>query len=480
MAGFQSLGINLRLKRFARPFKLQPTSGARPFFSFRPRDSAKKTKSGLIRICPDWFYTSSDVFGKDISTKLLYGMDPDGKSQNFILCNTFFDHIPNIQIREYQQDSRLNQVFSLLGNLVDGFQAGKSEDEKSNALFSLIGLAWKIFQKIITDPSQIIDGLKKSLVTNRNFKINESAFTEKYTISLIKFPHVFYYQLLKSETLAYYTLPYNGSIVQSANGDVGWNNGHKGGIQGGDGMLGGLANFIGVKQMNVTTTPTWDGVENSESTQIEFTLDLFNDSIEAACQNFVFINTILPAAMYTQYHIFQQSPSLFDIKVDGLGRFFMCTGNFKVEFKGVARTPSEIVFNELATKYLDKKYTMSAADLRQTGIVKIPDAYHVTLTFKSLLPNNFNNFIYSVCCSDSMTSLGVLPSLWSNVEKNMMEVFGNLKKEAINDVKEEVAKKQSNGKMTAAQYEANNYDLVKNQKGELEYKITEIEVDDVL
>ena len=48
-------------------------------------------------------------------------------------------------------------------------------------------------------------------------------------------------------------------------------------------MLGGIANFIGVKQLNVTTTPTWDGVDNAESTSIECTVDLFNDSVEAAC-----------------------------------------------------------------------------------------------------------------------------------------------------------------------------------------------------
>ena len=70
---------------------------------------------------------------------------------------------------------------------------------------------------------------------------------------------------------------------------------------------------------------------------------------------------------------------MFDIKVDGLGRYFMCSGSMKVEYKGVLRTPSSAVIKNLATKYKNKIYTFSEDYLRKSGLVKIPDSYQITL-----------------------------------------------------------------------------------------------------
>ena len=474
MPGFQSLGIDRKLKKTFIPFAPSKKTGEPYVFSFKKG----KDGDGYIKVCPNWFYNSADVFNDDISTKLLYGMTGDGKPSKKILRNTFFDHIPTIQFREYQQDSRLNQVFSLLGNLVNGFNDGSSDDKGGMTIgdgaiqISGIQLAWKIFQKVIDNPGRLIDKLKESLKPNRTFSINKGKMNENQFTSVVNFPHVFYYQLLATTTLNYYTLPHSGTRIRDANGETGWNSGHKGGIQGGDGMLGGIANFIGVKQLNVTTTPTWDGVDNAESTSIECTVDLFNDSVEAACQNFIFVNTILPAAMYTQYHIFQQSPSLFDVKVDGLGRFFMCTGNFKVEFKGVLRTPSQEVIKTLVTKHLKPEYSIDESILRKTGIAKIPDVYHVSLTFKSLLPNNFNNFIYSVACGESIETIKDSDSLWSAIGDNLQQALSDIKDEVKSDEEEKLNKALSDSGMggSVSEVEANGGKVERDGDG---YKVTQ-------
>lgn len=77
----------------------------------------------------------------------------------------------------------------------------------------------------------------------------------------------------------------------------------------------------------------------------------------------------------------------------------MCSGSIKVEYKGVLRTPSASVINRLVSKYKNPIYDFTADYLRKSGLVKIPDSYAVTLTFKSLLPNSFNNYIYSNCAN---------------------------------------------------------------------------------
>ena len=66
---------------------------------------------------------------------------------------------------------------------------------------------------------------------------------------------------------------------------------------------------------------------------------------------------------------------MFDIKVDGLGRYFMCSGSVKVEYKGVLRTPSPTVIKNLATKYANPIYKFDENYLRISGLVKIPDSY---------------------------------------------------------------------------------------------------------
>ena len=70
---------------------------------------------------------------------------------------------------------------------------------------------------------------------------------------------------------------------------------------------------------------------------------------------------------------------MFDVKVDGLGRYFMCSGSVKVEYKGVLRTPSSTVIKTLVAKYRNPIYNFSEDYLRKSGLVKIPDSYQITL-----------------------------------------------------------------------------------------------------
>jgi len=57
--------------------------------------------------------------------KLIYGMDfRTGGMLNkggVKLKDHILNHIPSISIREYQQDSKLNMLFSLIGGIKDGF-----------------------------------------------------------------------------------------------------------------------------------------------------------------------------------------------------------------------------------------------------------------------------------------------------------------------------------------------------------------------
>lgn len=411
----ESLKIPLNLKNAYRPFVLDPNNkmmkvnenaaavGGKPqVFSFK--------KDPSLGILPNSWNVNS-ALKSDISMSLIYGMNSTGKmiaGGPISLKDHLLQHIPMVQIREYQQDSKLNQVFSLFGSLKEGFdkgsEAASSGSSVGDALAGLKTTAekwWKTFKWIVVNPDIFVKKLLGGMELSREMTITES--DDKSYLSIVKVPHILYYQMISSLSLNIFELPFSGEFVREASGHGGWNTGRgiKGIGGGGNGIFSKFISYFG-DNIKVSMTPTWDGAADEEGTTIEFTVNLFNDSVDAACVNFVFVNTLLPSMMFTQYHIFQQSPSLFDIKVDGLGRYFMCSGSIKVEYKGVLRTPSPTVIKNLATKYANPIYKFDENYLRKSGLVKIPDSYQVTLQFKSLLPNSFNNYIYSNCANNEI------------------------------------------------------------------------------
>lgn len=449
----ESLKIPLNLKSAYRPFVLDPNSdlctiqenaagakGPPQVFTYR--------RHPWIGILPSsWgngLGTLNTAINNDISMKLIYGMDASGKVSNkSVGLGHLLQHIPMVQIREYQQDSKLNQLFSLLGGIKEGFDAGSGAATSGNSLSDTLSSLgnnakkwWKTFKWIILNPDTFVKELIGPLETNFPMMCNKN--DPKTYMSVIQVPNILYYRMISSLTLNIFELPFSGEFVREANGHGGWASKKFGDFKGlGNtgifSLLDKALDFVG-SNIKVSMTPTWDGAAEEEGTTIEFTVNLFNDSINSACVNFILVNTLLPGMMFSQYHIFQMSPSLFDIKVDGLGRYFMCSGSVKVEYKGVLRTPSPKIIENLATKYKNPMYSFDANYLRESGMVKIPDVYQITLQFKSLLPNSFNNYIYQHCANKPITKKDPIyqDSLYSQLSSQFKatidEISGKLEK----------------------------------------------------
>ena len=112
--------------------------------------------------------------------------------------------------------------------------------------------------------------------------------------------------------------------------------------------------------------------------------------------NFIFINTIVPNNMWIQYGLFQHSSHIYDIKIDGHKRLFACAGNVKVSYKGVLRSPTALWIDNLVQKYGTKSIDNDKfrENIKNNDLIKIPDIYEVELQFKSMLPQNFNTYLY--------------------------------------------------------------------------------------
>jgi len=146
---------------------------------------------------------------------------------------------------------------------------------------------------------------------------------------------------------------------------------------------------------------------------VQIKLDLFNDTAEAAMMNFIFVNTIVPNNLWIQYGMFQHSSHLYDIKIEGYNRLFACAGTFNVKSKGVLRNPPPGWVDTLCAKYGnggrggkdsggDIKVKELAAAIKANNLIKIPDIYEVEMTFSSLLPLNFNNYIFTYSNNNRM------------------------------------------------------------------------------
>ena len=410
-------------------------------FSFKPSSfdstgGASSEKSGFLRVLPGAFYhenstgkTTYSKSGKDLSYKLLYTM---GNSYDYtensssVSGKAFLNNSPSITIREYLQDSKLNQIVNLFQSLFTGMKDAENVDLNNYA-----NNLWEKLKTLVSQFPEILRNTYKAAKINTHINIDDSSDQTEYAL---KIPYVLYYMLLSSTTTNVYTLPYNGKLMYQSDGKIGWNtdNGINGTSTAGNSMLGTIYNYV-FGNIKVNTTPTWTPKDGNQPTTIEFTFDLYNDTLDGAIKNFIFINTIIPHNMFLQYHIYQHAPDLYDVRINGINRLFMCAADFKVEQVGVLRKPHPKFFKRLAEKHKNKKFPLDAESLFNEDYIRVPDIYRVTAKFESLLPNSFNNYIYQYYCNshipttikgNQLRNVGVLDTFYDELQKQV-EAFLN-------------------------------------------------------
>ena len=382
------------------------------FFSYC---KMQKGNIGTIHIAPQSVYDTALDANKDISYELLYS-GQNQYVQRRITIQTLLDSIPSIQIREYLQDAKLNMVFDLFQQFGNGWTDGTTSGEKAkeenenskqplSAVLSGIGLrVWNFIKAVTKDFDKImLDAASNQIKNITTFYINSEDNSSIRTKSVLNFPYMLYYRLMSTTTTNIYEVPYNGQIMYESQGG-GFSKGGLGGLTtDGKSIFGQFVNWFG-KNIRINTTPTWDGPQDTP-TKVEIDFSLYNDTIDAAIMNFIFVNTIVPNNKWIQYGIFQHAPCLYDVKINGINRLFMCQGDFKVESKGVLRKPSLILIKELVKEHLNPRSSLKAENIIDNDLIRIPDIYDVHLTFTSLLPNNFNNFLFANYANQTIETL---------------------------------------------------------------------------
>lgn len=524
------LNIPKNVKQYFLPFVLDPNNpinstliqdeenngGTTQVFSFKPstlytnRLTPFEPAAGFIRIAPSSYYAKMHSLNKDISYQTLYKyqkdqskiIDPSSVSVIETLNNT-----PSIIIREYLQNSKLDMVVDFLKNsfqmLTTGWQHGKELAEKLKAYDNkadALKYAFKAFnfqEKLINEIQAILGEISIEPPFPMQYYA-DSDYPEVYN-AIIKFPYALYYNIIATTSTNIYEIPFSGKTIYASQGG-GFSKSAAFGLDTkGDSLLGTAINWFG-KNIRMNINPTWDGPQDTPTKfDIEFTL--YNDDIDSAIKNFIFVNTIVPGNKWLQYHIFQHAPNLYDIRINGIDRLFMCQGDFTVDYAGQLRKPSYKLLNELCHRYANtredeavnslfgeynyqtnsqyaEQYNFAIAN--NVDSIRIPDQYNIKMTFTSLLPNNFNNFLYSYWYNDPIKKMGKnceKPLTQKSVAGEFLEKSGEAVKKLAEDFSENFDQYAIEGLSNATEeIEPDEEDV--DDSNDISYEWTETESDE--
>ncbi len=389
-------------------------AGAPPqFFSFKENSKGQgEAGFALLNICPSSF---KQFMQSDIGYRLLYDYKKrQGITKESINANSVFDCLPSLQIREYAIDSELDQLINLFRDLVNIFNPG-DKNAPNNSVKADSAKEQPTQEKGVSESKSTADKIKtiwekiKNAVQGNALydmtcqNANLGKYVDNYKSSaefnkVLRFPFAVYYRLLSCVTTNAYEVPIHPDVIMQSQSE-GFEADSYGVSFPGQGAIGSIP-IIGkvisrvMNTISISTTPIWDPSKTSKdgpTTTCKF--KLFNDTVEAALMNFIFVNTIGPNNMWYNYSIFKRAPALYDIKIEGVYRYFMCTATVNVKPAGPVRKIPMAAWRQLQWKYWGREW-MDNNDMIGNQLVAIPDIYDVELQFKSMLPNNFNNFLY--------------------------------------------------------------------------------------
>lgn len=280
---------------------------------------------------------------------------------------------------------------------------------------------------------------------------------------MLTFPYTLYYRLQSCVTTNVYELPCKtgDDVLYSSDGVKGWTGGSNS-IGIGNSfvskipIIGGILNNI-LGNVQINFMPWWNAQAGAQTPPPEVGIKfyLFNDTADAAMTNFIFVNTLLPNNRWVQYNMFQHSPCLYDVKIEGYNRLFACAATTSVKSIGVLRSPPPVWIDTLCSKHANgggKKdgsvNSATLAELAKTArLIKVPDVYEVEMKFTSLLPQNFNNYLFTYSQNNTMETEYASGSIYQ--EGAFATVIKAATTDFISDMKEYIQNMDSATSQTA-------------------------------
>lgn len=192
---------------------------------------------------------------------------------------------------------------------------------------------------------------------------------------------------------------------------------------------------------------TWapNKIFNSSMTPVNYSFNIFNDTIEHALLNLAFIFSFGATTQAVTDICTIRPPYLFDVEIPGGLMFKYCLCTFKVYPQGKLRRINPVnidgknVFDEGDGTFLREiMKEVYGLNINPRAITFIPDYYKVTLQFKSVLPNLWN-FIHSYLFdANSAPVIGapiqhLLTKALKSFSNNFSSAMDNLRNASVGD-----------------------------------------------
>lgn len=274
-----------------------------------------------------------------------------------------------------------------------------------NALITM----FKAIDSIIDTNGNMTDILKDMLdgVTtflNKEFKIdikNPKTFSDA-NMRIDGIPNAIYKNLISGYFTGYYEIPvldYNGFL--NVDGAKGWESQSIMQRFFTDSIASTVKGFMDDKigsGFDIATRPKWSingGGEGFPSITLE--LYLFNDTISALFDNLAFIHSYVGGNFWYQDTLIQKCSSLYDVEIPGRFRYYFCTSTIAVEYVGKVRQVVDIkqtdATNNIFLRWFNNLAGNNNSSPNLDVLNNVPDAYKVTITYQSLIPNNYNSYM---------------------------------------------------------------------------------------
>lgn len=281
-----------------------------------------------------------------------------------------FESIPYIKIVEFQPLQELESFLRNMKILYEVIQDLFSSNQNASRLDRLKG----VFS--LTGMEDIINEILES-----------SKDEPDYIRKLIRIPNFFYENMIGGTYTAQYKVPFfNQETYLNANGSQGWESRSIKQQFLGNFVSGLVDKIPGIGQFDIAGRPKFSLEGNNPlPDQVITTFQLYNYNMKALESNLKFIHALVPGAFWIQAGFTQISSNLYDIVVPGRFRYYLCKADIKIDWNGKTRN--------LSSKQIDPLMSRFPKISNREALSKVPDYYTITISFTSLLPNNFNVYL---------------------------------------------------------------------------------------
>lgn len=360
-----------------------PETGAWTMYSFRPKDAEKSWPQ--IAITPSSFEAIKSM-------------------------RTMLNHVPYVVVKEYffknTASTMIDFVKKIAGMVKDAKEAPKDDGASETGA---------------KEESNQGEGDAKS--TGNTFMDKIKAIFHEIPLKkmVIDIPYILYFCLRQKQYGNTYIFPYivqsGSTVINEASNASEW--GKDEGIFGvikdfvakGAEMVGNLAvaaTGSQAKVANLFPAPSWKGPGGGggeEGASFQFDLILINDNVVKTRNNYMCVNTIIHNNRSMQKAILNFPGALYEVWLPTGQRHLMCTGDFKLYPIGLNRmTPNDFFMG--SSSYSGANVRIGT-DIRDTsdiqnpkglghieGMEVVPDAYKLTINFKSCIANNMNTAVF--------------------------------------------------------------------------------------